>query len=44
MKLRKCKKLLAVASMAALVGSVTAFADTYINEILKMAMESICLM
>ncbi len=32
MKLRKCKKLLVVASMAALVGSVTAFADTYINE------------
>lgn len=32
MKLSKCKKLLAVASVAALVGSVTAFADTYINE------------
>ena len=32
MKLSKCKKLLAVISMAALVGSVTAFADTYINE------------
>ena len=32
MKLSKCKKLLAVTSMVALVGSVTAFADTYINE------------
>ena len=32
MKLSKCKKLLAVASMVALVGSVTAFADTYINK------------
>ncbi len=31
MKLRKCKKLLAVTSMVALVGSVTVFADTYIN-------------
>ena len=32
MKFSKCKKLLAVTSMVALVGSVTAFADTYINE------------
>ena len=32
MKFTKCKKLLAVTSMVALVGSVTAFADTYINE------------
>ena len=33
MKLSKCKKLLAVTSMVALVGSVTAFADTYINDL-----------
>ena len=32
MKFTKCKKLLAVTSMVALDGSVTAFADTYINE------------
>ena len=32
MKFTKCKKLLAVTLMVALVGSVTAFADTYINE------------
>ena len=32
MKFTKCKKLLVVTSMVALVGSVTAFADTYINE------------
>ena len=35
MKFTKCKKLLAVTSMVALVGSVTAFADTYINENFK---------
>ena len=35
MKFSKCKKLLAVTSMVALVGSVTAFADTYINENFK---------
>ncbi len=35
MKLSKCKKLLAVTSMVTLVGSVTAFADTYINENFK---------
>ena len=33
MKFTKCKKLLAVTSMVALVGSVTAFADTYINDL-----------
>ena len=35
MKFTKCKKLLAVTSMVTLVGSVTAFADTYINENFK---------
>ena len=35
MKFTKCKKLLAVTLMVALVGSVTAFADTYINENFK---------